>query len=74
MSKKNNPDPFMEGIAIALADLVRLHDQPGMAADVIAGHGFELRDFKGCDEYDLKIIRKLYREESALRPRDKRYG
>ncbi len=61
------PDPFMEGFAIACADLVRLHDQPGMAADVIAGHGFNLTDFKGCDPYDLKVIRKLYVTEPSLR-------
>lgn len=60
-------DPFMEGIAIALADLVRLHDQPAMAADVIAGHGFTLKDFKSCDDYDLKVIRKLFRTEAVLR-------
>jgi len=61
------PDPFMAGIALALADLVRLHDQPSMAADVIAGHGFRLADFKGCEPYDLKVIRKLYRTEYVLR-------
>lgn len=61
------PDPFMEGVAIALADLVRLHDQPSMAADVLAGHGFTLADFKGCEPYDLKVIRKLYRTEYVLR-------
>lgn len=66
MSKK--PDPFMEGFAIALADLVRLHDQPSMAADVIAGHGFALADFKGCEPYDFKVIRKLFRTEYVLRP------
>lgn len=64
---KGRPDPFMEGFAIALADLVRMHDQPTMAADVIAGHGFALEDFKGCDPYDLNVIRKLFRTESALR-------
>lgn len=61
------PDPFMEGFAIALADVVRLHDQPTVAADVIAGHGFTLKDFRGCDPYDMKIIRKLFRTESVLR-------
>jgi hypothetical protein len=60
------PDPFMEGIAIALADLVRLYDQPSMAAGVLAGHGFALADFKGVDPYDLNVIRKLYRTESVL--------
>ncbi len=60
-------DPFMEGFAIALADLVRMYDQPSMAADVIAGHGFQLKDFKSCDDYDLKVIRKLFRTEAALR-------
>jgi hypothetical protein len=64
---RRSPDPFMEGFAIALADLVRGHDQPSMAADVIAGHGFTLDDFAGCDPYDLKVIRKLFRTESVLR-------
>lgn len=64
---KKNPEPFMEGIAVAIADLVRLHDVPSMAADVLAGHGFKLKDFAGCDDYDMKVIRKLYRTEYVLK-------
>lgn len=66
--RQKYPDPFMEGIAIACADLVRLFDQPGMAAGIIAGHGFKLTDFKGCEPYDLNVIRKLYRTEAVLNP------
>lgn len=58
---------FMQGFAMALADLVRLHDQPGMAADVIAGHGFTLSDFRGVDAYDRALISKRFREEASLR-------
>jgi|SRR6185312_13526372 len=66
--RRKYPDPFMEGIAIACADLVRLFDQPGMAVGIIAGHGFTLADFKGCESYDLDIIHKLFRTEAALNP------
>lgn len=62
------PNPFMEGFAIALADLVRMYDQPTMAANVIAGHGFTLKDFRGIDAYDMNVIRRLFKTEEALSP------
>lgn len=67
---RSKPNPFMDGFAVAVADLVRLHDAPSMAADVIAGHGFTIASFSGCDPYDLKVIRKLFKEEYVLRRRE----
>lgn len=57
---------FVQGFAVAVAEVARNHDNPTMAADLIAGSGFDLRDFRQCDSYDLKVIRKLFREESVL--------
>lgn len=60
---------FVRGFAIAAAAVARDHDAPTMAANLIAGFGFDLRDFRRAkvDGYDLKVISKLYRTESALR-------
>jgi len=60
---------FLQGFALAAAALARDSDNPSAAANLIAGFGFELRDFERAkvDSYDLRVIRKLYREESALR-------
>lgn len=59
------------GFAMAIASLVRQFDQPSMAADLIDDYGFDLDDFRHCDDYDLKVIRKLFRTESALRKQAK---
>lgn len=60
---------FVQGFAIAVAAVARDHDDPTMAANLIAGFGFDLCDFRRAkvDSYDLKVISKLYRTESALR-------
>jgi len=56
---------FAQGVGYAVAEVVRAHDQPGMAADVASAAGFTIRDYTiaGVDEYDLKTLRKLRREE-----------
>lgn len=68
MMKLSDDDrAFMSGFALAIADLARRHDEPTVAAGLIAGHGFRLKDFAGVDETDLRVIRKLFRTESQLR-------
>ena len=56
---------FRQGVGYAVAEVVRAHDQPGMAADVASAAGFTYREYTvaGLDEYDLKTLRKLQREE-----------
>lgn len=65
--KNVKPDPFMAGIAAAVAAVVRQHDEPTVAADVLAGYGLKLEQFAGVDDFDLDIIKDLYRTEHSLR-------
>lgn len=72
MKKRTKADKaFICGYAIAVAEIVRMHDEPTIAADVINGSGFKLSDFEsaGLDDYDLREIRKLFRYEAPLRRR-----
>ncbi len=62
---------FMDGFAMAVADLVRQSDHPTIAAGLIAGHGFRLSDFDDCDPYDRNVIVRLFRTETQLRVREK---
>lgn len=71
---KKGTDPIMQGFALAVADIVRLFDNPTVAAGIIAGHGFRLSAFDGVDEYDLKVIRQLYKTETALIGPGRRYA
>lgn len=58
---------FIAGFAAAVAAIVRQHDEPTIAADAIAGYGLTLSDFGHVDQYDLDVIRKLFRDERALK-------
>lgn len=60
---------FICGYGIACAEIVRLHDEPTIAADVLNASSFSLSDFEdaGLDDYDLDEIKKLFREEASLR-------
>lgn len=60
-----SPDPFMAGFAAAVAAVVRQHDEPTVAADAIAGYGLKLENFKGVDQFDLKVIRELFKTGRA---------
>jgi hypothetical protein len=59
---------FTQGVGYAVAEVVRAHDQPTMAADVAMAAGFTYREYmvSGLSEYDLKTLRKLRREESRF--------
>lgn len=60
---------FNVGYALACANLVNLHDQPGMAADVMAQAGISWAEIERMDltEYDMKALR-LIRQEKASDP------
>lgn len=57
-------DSFVKGIGWAIAELVRLHDQPGMASDIMRESQYSLGDFisAGCDDVDLKILKKVWHD------------
>ena len=57
---------FRRGFAAALACLIRDCDQPTMAFNIAKSNGYELRHFTQAkvDAFDLKPIRKMFREES----------
>lgn len=67
---------FILGFAVAVASLVRDHDEPVHAASIIAGHGVSLKDFEaaGVEEFDLKPLRALFRSEAQLRGRPRHKG
>lgn len=60
---------FNVGYVLACANLVNLHDQPGMAADVMAQAGISWAEVKrmGLSEYDMRALR-LIRQEKASEP------
>jgi len=59
---------FIQGIALAVAIVARMHDQPTIAADVASEAGYTIADYvrAGVDEYDLQALRKLRREEARF--------
>jgi hypothetical protein len=56
---------WIQGVGYAVAEIVRLHGMPSVAADVAHASGCKLADFvaAGMDTYDLKTLRKLARDE-----------
>lgn len=63
----SQPNQFYAGFAAAVAAIVRQHDEPTIAASVLAGYGVSLDELEGVDEYDMQIIRNLYETEHQLR-------
>lgn len=66
--KKREDAPMLQGVALAVASVAR-NGHPSLAAAVLAGFGFDLAAFKaaGIEDYDLDIIKRLYRTESQLK-------
>jgi hypothetical protein len=62
---------MIAGYGMAVAILMRLRDEPVIAADLIIESGFGLADFRasGLEAYDLNPLEKLYRSERRLRRR-----
>lgn len=60
---------FICGYGIACAEIVRLHDEPTIAADIVLASNFSLQDFEtaGLDPYDVDELKKLFEGEAVLR-------
>jgi hypothetical protein len=57
---------FLQGVALACAELVRNHDQSMMAYEILAPCGLgtiEKLKAADVDEYDAKVLRKVIRSE-----------
>jgi len=50
------------GVIYACAQLIRLHDQPGMAADIFLESNLKKKDLARADSYDSVPVRKACRE------------
>jgi hypothetical protein len=55
---------FIQGFGVVIASIVR-QDEPTMAKNICEECGFTLKDFskKEIDDYDLKEIKKLWRQK-----------
>jgi hypothetical protein len=58
---------FRQGVAIALANLNRMHDAPTMVADVLGDIGLSRAQYRsaGVDPYDLNELSKCVRQGSG---------
>jgi hypothetical protein len=61
---------FTVGVAWAIATTYRQHDNGVACADLVRAAGLTLRECKtaGVDEYDMKILRKLFKAERLATP------
>lgn len=57
---------FERGYVIACANIANLHNEPTIAADVMAQLGISWTDVKrlGLGEYDMQALRKIKAEHS----------
>ena len=62
---------FFHGVALVIAELARHSggDEPTKAANLLAGFGLDVEDFRRAkvDGYDMRVISKLYRDEPSLK-------
>ena len=60
---------FYHGVALALATLIRSYDQPSMAVDILKSNGISIEDLCDAkvDAFDLRPLRKAWREETGER-------
>ena len=56
---------FRQGYYIAVANIIRTHDEEVVAREVLAAYGAV--DFTGIDPYDLKVLKPLAKEIERLR-------
>jgi hypothetical protein len=65
---------FRLGYVMAVANLMHLHDQPTIAADLLAEAGLTLPQIRGLglSDFDMKPVAALFRTEARLRRRDRR--
>lgn len=55
---------FEHGYLCAMAQLIRLHDQPSMAADCLHHDGLGALDCRELDEFDKASLRELIGERN----------
>lgn len=48
---------FLQGVAYAAAQLIRMHDQPGMAENLLDEAGLTYEDYEHVSEDDLAVLR-----------------
>jgi hypothetical protein len=53
---------FEKGVVYAAGLIVRLHDQPGIAAEIMREAGMDRRNFSDCDDFEKESLRKLQGE------------
>lgn len=63
---------FYAGFACAIATLIRAHDQPTMAIDIMFSNGVKLNDLRGVDGFDYKPIARAWQNEPRGHARRKR--
>jgi len=56
---------FIRGFAVAIAELIRSHDQPTTAKDIMKSAGYTIDDFRKADvaTYDMEPIEKALGQE-----------
>lgn len=59
---KNREKYFIDGVFYAVALLTRLHDEPGMAADILKEAGMETVNCIDFDEFEKKQLRIINNE------------
>lgn len=53
-------DEFVQGVAYAVAELIRTHDQPTMGRDILNNSGIAREEFeRHAADYDLNEIRQI---------------
>ena len=59
LSPRSDDRLFIRGVVYACAELVRGHDQPSMATDILRAAGVGLKDAIAaeCDDFDLRMLR-----------------
>ena len=59
-------DDFVRGFSCALAELVKVYDQPGMAAEVARSCGITVAVMESAkiDAADLRLLRRAFRGEN----------
>jgi len=56
---------FIRGFAVAIAELIRSHDQPTTAKDIMNSVGYTIDDFRKADvaTFDMEPIEKVLRDQ-----------
>ena len=67
MADRSKNRDFNAGYVLACANLMHLHDQPTMAADVMAQAGITWAEIKRMDlgDYDMEALRKIKLETNS---------